>query len=124
MSPRKRPPEILLALVVVLGCQGAKDAPAQPVAPTRPAQVPVAPVVPVAPITPIPGAPTSFVELVKRVRPSVVNIHTTAIIRQRPMAVFPFGEDSPFYQVYEPPARKAQSLGTGFIINKEGDIIT
>jgi serine protease Do len=118
MSPRKRRPEVLFALAVVLGCQGAKDAPAQPVQPQRPVQVPV------TPITPIPGAPTSFVELVKRVRPSVVNINTTAIIRQRPMAVFPFGEDSPFYQVYEPPARKAQSLGTGFIISADGDIIT
>src|SRR5688572_17443864 len=104
MSPRKRLPEVLFALAVVLGCQGAKDAPAQPVAPQKPVHVTV------APITPIPVAPTSFVELVKRVRPSVVNINTTAIIRQRPMAVFPFGEDSPFYQVYEPPARKAQSL--------------
>jgi serine protease Do len=118
MSPRKKRPEVLFALAVVLGCQGAKDAPAQPVQPQRPVQVPV------QPITPIPGAPTSFVELVKRVRPSVVNINTTAIIRQRPMAVFPFGEDSPFYQVYEPPARKAQSLGTGFIISSDGDIIT
>ncbi len=107
MSPRRRLPSVF-GLLIVLGCQGrAIEAPAQPV-----------------PITPIPGAPTSFVELVKRVRPSVVNIHTTAFIRQRPMAVFPFGEDSPFYQVYEPPARKAQSLGTGFVINGEGDIIT
>src|SRR6266511_834996 len=44
------------------------------------------------PVVPVAGAPTSFVELVKRAMPSVVNIHSTALIRQRPVAVFPFGE--------------------------------
>src|SRR6266850_3864907 len=39
------------------------------------------------PIVPVAGAPTSFVELVKRARPSVVNIHSIALIRQRPVAV-------------------------------------
>jgi serine protease Do len=38
--------------------------------------------------------------------------------------VFPFGEDSPFYQLYEPPAQRAQSLGTGFIVSSDGDLIT
>ncbi len=76
------------------------------------------------PIVPVPGAPTSFVELVKRARQSVVNIHSTAIIRQRPVAVFPFGEDSPFYQLVQPPEQHAQSLGTGFIVSSDGDIIT
>ncbi len=75
-------------------------------------------------MVPIPGAPSSFVELVKRARNSVVNIHTLAIIKQRPMAVFPFGEDSPFYQQIQPPEPRAQSLGTGFIISTDGDIVT
>src|SRR4051812_24232145 len=62
-------------------------------------------------VVPVAGAPTSFVELVKRAMPSVVNIHSTALIRQRPMAVFPFGEDSPFYRLVQPPDQRAQSLG-------------
>ena len=76
------------------------------------------------PVVPVAGAPTSFVELVKRAMPSVVNIHTTALIKQRPVAVFPFGEDSPFYRLVQPPDERAQSLGTGFIISSDGDIIT
>jgi serine protease Do len=87
--------------------------------PQQPAQAPAA-----QPIAPIPGAPTSFVQLVKQARMSVVNIHTLAIIKQRPMAVFPFGEDSPFYQLYQPPEQRAQSLGTGFLISADGDIVT
>jgi serine protease Do len=54
----------------------------------------------------------------------VVNIHSTAFIRQRPMAVFPFGEDSPFYQLVQPPDQKAQSLGSGFVVSADGDLIT
>jgi S1-C subfamily serine protease len=75
-------------------------------------------------VVPVAGAPTSFVELVKRAMPSVVNIHSTAIIKQRPVAVFPFGEDSPFYQLVQPPEQRAQSLGTGFLISADGDIVT
>src|SRR5947209_4279778 len=72
-------------------------------------------------VTPSPGAPTSFVELVKRVRGAVVNIHTTAIV-QRQGVWCPFGEDSPFCQVV--PEQRAQSLGSGFVVSESGDIIT
>ncbi len=53
-----------------------------------------------------------------------MNIHTTALVKQRPVAVFPFGENSPFYRLVQPPAERAQSLGTGFIISATGEIIT
>jgi S1-C subfamily serine protease len=76
------------------------------------------------PVVPVAGAPTSFVDLVKRAHASVVNIHSTAIIRRRPVAVFPFGEDSPFYRLVRPPDERAQSLGSGFIISADGDIVT
>jgi len=76
------------------------------------------------PVVPVPGAPGSFVELVRRARPTVVNIHTTALVRQRPLAVFPFGENSPFYQLVQPRAERAQSLGTGFVISADGEIVT
>src|SRR5688572_2125337 len=117
-----------LALVAVLslaaGCR--RDAgpiseaeaapPASPAPPTSPASP--------APIVPVPNAPSSFVDLVKRARPVVVNIRTAALVRQRPVAVFPFGEDSPFYQLVQPPAERARSLGTGFIISADGEIVT
>src|ERR1700759_2831577 len=76
-----------------------------------------------APAVPVVGAPTSFVDLVKRARPAVVNIHTTAIVRQRPVRVIGFGEDSPFYQLGQPPDERAQSLGTGFIVSADGEIL-
>src|SRR5262245_61597072 len=76
------------------------------------------------PVVPVAGAPASFVELVKRSKASVVNIHSTTMIRQRPVAVFPYGEDSPFYRLVQPPDERAQSLGTGFIVSSEGDIVT
>jgi serine protease Do len=75
------------------------------------------------PVVPVAGAPTSFVDLVKHARASVVNIHSIALIRQRPVAV-PFGEDSPFYRLVQPPDEHAQSLGSGVIISTNGEILT
>ena len=89
---------------------------AQQTQPTVPAQ-------PGQPVVPVAGAPASFVDLVKHARTSVVNIHSIALIRQRPMAV-PFGEDSPFYRLVQPPDEKAASLGSGVIISPDGDILT
>src|SRR3954469_15643019 len=86
--------------------------------------VPTVPAKEGQPVVPVAGAPVSFVDLVKRARPSVVNIHSIALIKQRPVAVFPFGEDSPFYRLVPPPDERAQSLGTGVIISASGDIVT
>jgi serine protease Do len=104
---------------IALGCDRSGPAIGQ-----AEASPPPAPAAPPAPIVPSAGAPSSFTELVKRSKPFVVNIHTTALVKQRPVAVFPFGEDSPFYQLVQPPAERAQSLGTGFIISADGEIIT
>jgi S1-C subfamily serine protease len=92
----------------------APAAPAQPAAPARPVQ----------PVVPIAGAPASFVELVKRARPSVVNIHSSVVVHRQPVAVFPYGEDSPFYRLVQPPDERAASLGTGFIVTPDGDVLT
>jgi serine protease Do len=110
----------LIALLV--GCR----APASPIGEAE-ASPPVAATPAVATpaaVVPVPGAPASFAELVRRAKPWVVNIHTTALVRQRAVAVFPFGEDSPFYQLVQPPVERAQSLGTGFIISADGEIVT
>lgn len=85
--------------------------------------------------------PDSFVDIAKRLSPSVVNISTTQIIKERPIFPFPefrgpfggqddfFGDDfNKFFNNDQqpPPPRemKRQSLGSGFIINKDGYILT
>lgn len=73
--------------------------------------------------------PKSFAELAKKVKPAVVNISTTKEIKGRSYnqwgALDPFFRDffGPYYQT-QPPKQEHHSLGTGFIINKQGDIIT
>src|SRR5947209_1651958 len=114
----RRSVSLIAALWMVAACGRAEPTPTPGPRPVAP------PALSAGPVVPVPGAPTSFVALVKQARTSVVNIHTLAIIRQRPMAVFPFGEDSPFYQLVQPPEQRAQSLGTGFLISNDGDIVT
>ncbi|MEK7841530.1 MAG: trypsin-like peptidase domain-containing protein, partial [Deltaproteobacteria bacterium] len=75
--------------------------------------------------------PNSFVRLAKELNPVVVNISTTQVVKQKPMVPFPefrspFEEEDEFRPPGEAPERefKRQSLGSGFIINKEGYILT
>ncbi len=77
------------------------------------------------------GAPASFSELVKKASPSVVFISTVRIIKSRGGAPLPFGPDDPFHDFFErffgdqmPRKFKQQALGSGFIIDKEGYILT
>jgi serine protease Do len=80
------------------------------------------------------GFPQSFTELVEKVRPAVVNISTTSTVRVpgHPFRHF-FGprEESPFGDFFRKffgdiPNRefKQQSLGSGFIVDKNGYIMT
>ena len=66
----------------------------------------------------------AFVELVKKVTPSVVNISTIS----RKKIEQPFFEFSPFFDEFfgggTPRYRRDRSLGSGFIINKSGYIVT
>ncbi len=74
-------------------------------------------------------APESFADLAEKLMPSVVNISTTQTIKttgnQFP---FQFPPGSPFEEMFKdfqrPTERKASSLGSGFIINKNGTVIT
>ena len=91
------------------------------------------------------SAPDSFADLAERLLPAVVNISTTQVVKQRqrqrrevPMPQFPPG--SPFEDFFKdffdrqergddngenhPRSRKATSLGSGFIIDAEGIVIT
>jgi len=77
--------------------------------------------------------PRNFVELAKNLSPLVVNISTTQVLKQRQTVPFPefkgpfdefFGDD--LNKFFNEPHKdlKRQSLGSGFIINKEGYILT
>jgi len=84
------------------------------------------------------GTPDGFADLAERLLPAVVNISTTSITKQksqqeqrRRMPNLPPG--SPFEEFFKdfmernrPPggARRATSLGSGFIIDKSGIVIT
>lgn len=80
------------------------------------------------------GAPDSFADLAEKLLPAVVNISTTAIAKQRPgtpeLPQFPPG--SPFEDFFRDffdknrphQNRKSTSLGSGFIIDKSGIVIT
>ena len=76
-------------------------------------------------------APNSFANLAEKLSPSVVNISTTTIIEQRSKEMPSFPPGSPFedfFKQFEKPGqnkkRKAQALGSGFIIDKAGYVIT
>ena len=74
--------------------------------------------------------PDSFANLAEKLSPSVVNISTTTVIEQksRDMPSFPPGSPfEDFFKQFEKPngkKRKAQSLGSGFIIDSTGYVIT
>lgn len=76
-----------------------------------------------------------FVELAKKLKPTVVNIRTAKVIKQRPFQQRPRMQ-SPFDNFFEDffgqfngqmpqqRPRREQSLGTGFIISSDGYILT
>ena len=82
------------------------------------------------------GAPGSFADLVQRVGPSVVNIKVTKVEKMvGPNAMGPegFGPDSPFGDFMQkyfnqmpqgPRTERQQGAGSGFIISKDGYIVT
>ena len=73
--------------------------------------------------------PDSFADLAEKLMPSVVNISTTQTIKTSANPFpFEFPPGSPFEEMFKdyqrPTERKASSLGSGFIINKDGTVIT
>ncbi len=102
---------------------GARDTPFW--TETRPSQVPIVQV-------------PNFADMAEHLKPSVVNMSTTQVVKgqRRGMPRFPFpspfGERDPFEEFFERffggenPQRefRRRSLGSGFIINREGYIVT
>ena len=73
--------------------------------------------------------PDSFADLAEKLMPSVVNISTTQTIKTNVNPFpFQFPPGSPFEDLFKefgtPQERKATSLGSGFIINKKGIVVT
>ncbi len=73
--------------------------------------------------------PGSFADLAEKLMPSVVNISTTQVIttRSNPFP-FEFPPGSPFEDMFkefgEPQQRRTSALGSGFIIDKDGIVVT
>jgi len=74
--------------------------------------------------------PTSFADLAERLMPSVVNISTTTtvITNTNPFPGFKFPPGSPFEDMFKefgtPQKRQSSALGSGFIIDEKGIVIT
>ena len=75
---------------------------------------------------------TSLAPLVKLLKPGVVNVYTTSVVKTRPVHRYgggPGAED-PFEEFFRrfgeqaPDESRRQSLGSGFIINSRGYVIT
>jgi serine protease Do len=75
-------------------------------------------------------APASFADLAERLMPSVVNISTTTTVttNSNPFPGFQFPPGSPFEDMFKefgtPQTRKSAALGSGFIIDEKGIVIT
>jgi serine protease Do len=131
LSRLRYPTLLLLVLLMGVGVGtmvrtssgGAREAPFWSESPSSP-----------IPIVEVPN----FAELAEHLRPSVVNISTTQVVkgqrRTTPRFPFPspFGERDPFEEFFErffggegqQREFRSRSLGSGFIINKEGYIVT
>ncbi|MDA9678331.1 Do family serine endopeptidase [Candidatus Pelagibacter sp.] len=76
------------------------------------------------------GIPESFADLAERLMPSVVNISTTQTIvtNSNPFPGFKFPPGSPFEDMFKefgaPQERQSSALGSGFIIDEKGIVIT
>ena len=78
-----------------------------------------------------PAAPESFSPLVKKVQSSVVTISAVKVVKAGRFSPMPFGQNDPFNDFFDrffrdqvPKDYRQKGLGTGFIIDKEGYILT
>ena len=74
--------------------------------------------------------PSSFADLAEKLMPSVVNISTTqtVVTRSNPFPNFQFPPGSPFEDMFKefgtPQERQSSALGSGFIIDEKGIMVT
>jgi len=76
------------------------------------------------------NVPGSFADLAEKLMPSVVNISTTqtVVTRSNPFPNFQFPPGSPFEDMFKefgtPQERQSSALGSGFIIDQKGIVVT
>ena len=75
------------------------------------------------------GVPESFADLAEKLMPSVVNISTTqTVVTNTNPFPFTFPPGSPFEDMFKefgtPQERKSSALGSGFIIDAKGIVVT
>ena len=76
------------------------------------------------------NTPGSFADLAEKLMPSVVNISTTqtVVTRSNPFPNFQFPPGSPFEDMFKefgtPQERQSSALGSGFIIDEKGIVVT
>jgi serine protease Do len=111
----------LVAILLLLACSPS-DKDEAPAATSLPARQAAA-----VPTVELP----SFVTLVRKEGPAVVNISSTRTIRQNADALPGIPQDDPFFEFFRrfmPPSSprefQARSLGSGFIISQDGYILT
>jgi serine protease Do len=125
---RRLLPTLLLAASAAAMAQAPAAVPA-----AAPAQPPQNAAPPAVPITPPGGAPRSFADLTAKLTPAVVNVSTTQKVEVGKLRGVPPG--SPLEDLFrrfqeqqgeqgEPVTREATSLGSGFIIDPSGYIVT
>ena len=74
--------------------------------------------------------PGSFADLAEKLMPSVVNISTTqtVVTKSNPLPNFQFPPGSPFEDMFKefgtPQERQSSALGSGFIIDEKGLVVT
>ena len=78
-------------------------------------------------VVPTPVAVPNWVQLAKELKPAVVNVSTKRVEGGAQMKS-PFGQGDPFDQFFkqfgDQPRRSVRSMGSGFIINANGHIVT
>jgi S1-C subfamily serine protease len=73
-----------------------------------------------------PPAPGSFVRLVSRIRPALVNLYASSPVAGGPQTLLPApkGTDAPFLAESPLRERVTRSLGSGVIFNRQGHVLT
>ena len=115
---------LLIAAVAALStshCRAAQRAPEK----KRPKPAKIAPKP--APVRILyPAAPGSFVRVIARLRPSLVNLQSPSPVAGGPGIILPRrrGRDDPFYAASPIRAHVENSLGSGVLLDRQGHVLT
>jgi serine protease Do len=129
MKPRTAYLSLLLAAALA-GCGPRSNTGTSAPSASAPTPAPAAASAPAAAIGPLPAGANDFTALVKKVGPAVVNVTTLQTGRTQSGAALPPGDPlSEFFRRFMPPPdqqpeQRSQGIGSGFVIDGEGHILT